>query len=125
MSEFARRFDPAVRGTGGPVLFTRVWKHLQKRPLGRATLANLTVLSHATFNPLHWWQPAPFYEPEGAGAPSALVPGVTVAVHLWSSVRDAAQRPWRPDSFAARLVRDTCGAAAFQSVTGARGDAVI
>ena len=52
-------------------------------------MANLTVLPPATFYPLHWWQRRYFDEAQEGSESSvdaAIEPGVTVGVHLWSSV---------------------------------------
>ena len=96
MVAFAQKYEPSVWGTGGPMLYTRVWRAWQQTRSSdanagaqTAAMANLTVLPPATFYPLHWWQRRYFDEAQEGSESSveaAIEPGVTVGVHLWSSV---------------------------------------
>ena len=112
MSSFVRKYEPHVWGTGGPVLFTRVWKAWNTRNVSAyAAVANLTVLPIPVFYPLHWWDRSKFHSPEAKGAAAAVLkPGVTVGVHLWNKVyNNGTGSKWQEDSFATRFVRERCG----------------
>lgn len=109
MANFVRKYEPHLWGTGGPVLYTRVWKAWRDRKVAEyAAVDNLTVLPYKAFYPIHWWDRKAFHAPEGESK-AALEPGVTVGVHLWNHMyNNGTTHPWRRDSFAARLVRAQC-----------------
>lgn len=110
MGAFVRKYEPWVWGTGGPVLFTRVWKGWRDRNVSAySSLAALNVLPHSTFYPIHWWDRKYFDKPEWDGAADVIKPGITIGVHLWNKVyNNASSRPWVRNSYAARFVRGQC-----------------
>jgi len=119
MENFVRRYNPNVWGTGGPELYTRVWKAWHVRNASAyAAIADLNVLPSAVFYPLHWWESRHYHAPEPEGSQAVIVPGVTVGVHMWNKVyNNGSSRVWHNASLATRIVRERCGASTSRSLS--------